>query len=1211
MAIWIDHIQYRTTMKEKHRTGFLSADLHRYFEQYCIEKFVRRFLRTHGIDTVEDLVDLEEADLETFLDKKSASQKVRERSLYLYRKLRISLDKIIAAGTPKKQPERIQRSDRTEESMSVPEHVKADTELLQSTPERETDEDVKGERLEAGKSEEFVLRVPPSQPRLDFTSRADSISSPIASELDVGHPKSKQPGDKTESPTASEDLPPIYLGPIIQRDKFGREKLGGGQQIPFDENGLRRHVLIAGTTGSGKTVAARFVIEQAALRGVPSIVIDAQGDISSLVFQDPKPSSSTLYEKITAVQRQETPKDTQDIKGKIEQHLEALEKLPMVLADIPELYTKHCLPRIFTPGWQDLGLPLAFPMYIDILAKRDGDLEDRFSKQYINELLEDEISNLVHIIIPRAKQEIADGYVELLTKLFRYAHKQNIPLDGLRGITNLHELVKKAPEIESEIFENFLSKKDHENLIKAVFRLTFGAFKKWLTGYQFDVEMLTKNSADGRTPINIINVKDLRVEDKRRVLRHVIAGVYKFALQNPRHSGPPSLILYIDEIGSGYGERSVAKPQKGTEHRVYEVLSQLVRQARKYGVSVMLASQAYTDFYPDLRRQLGTKIIGKVDDSSEQKRVATSVSADFERLSSYPIDFIRQELPQLAPPLLLYIDVRGRAKKYKQFKCCTIDIILGERDIRQWRDLYENRIRSSIEQAEALINDHHFQTSLELINSIVDQADFFSDLRPKIARCCVNLGDLLCAERLFNSLEDEDASPEWIEIGQQLATSYKDQQKSDQYVSVLLKTLRVAKLINSPKYEQLQLELVKHRLFVEANPEAASEILSAISNSDNPRISLFGKIWSQVLRLFPSVKSIWRFFAQADKRETKVVVQGKELFSILVTKLPRDESCAEKPVSFISELATKPEIMKISKLSSEKKKPTLSFYEFRAIQRHQKEVFDQAATCRKQGRISTMIEALEKYFTEYPQIAIDDTMRAEIAFYDRDPEIRKVRVGDWIQKLSWRDFELEVSQLFVRMGYHTQATKPSGDGGVDIWAVKGQETAVIQCKHWKQQKVGLETVQALSAVKISEGASHAILVTSSFLEPGAKKWAYQNEVDVIEGPQLVELCITHCDPERQDKDVNRPLRSEDHASQQIHDDAKEQRIDPSGLTPKDRQVLDLLRSKAEIRNQDVQVLLGVSRPAAWTRLKRLVDKGYLTMHNTKSLAFYTKKKDIS
>ena len=81
------------------------------------------------------------------------------------------------------------------------------------------------------------------------------------------------------------ELPPIHLGQVFQRDRFQTERRSGYQELAYTEEGLRRHVLIAGSTGSGKTVAARYIVEQAAISGVPSIVIDAQGDISSLVLE--------------------------------------------------------------------------------------------------------------------------------------------------------------------------------------------------------------------------------------------------------------------------------------------------------------------------------------------------------------------------------------------------------------------------------------------------------------------------------------------------------------------------------------------------------------------------------------------------------------------------------------------------------------------------------------------------------------------------------------------------------------------------------------------------------------------------------------------------------------------------------------------------------------------------------------------------------------
>ena len=47
---------------------------------------------------------------------------------------------------------------------------------------------------------------------------------------------------------------------------------------------LVTHTFICGGSGSGKTVMGKAIIEEAALRGVPAIIVDLKGDISSLVL---------------------------------------------------------------------------------------------------------------------------------------------------------------------------------------------------------------------------------------------------------------------------------------------------------------------------------------------------------------------------------------------------------------------------------------------------------------------------------------------------------------------------------------------------------------------------------------------------------------------------------------------------------------------------------------------------------------------------------------------------------------------------------------------------------------------------------------------------------------------------------------------------------------------------------------------------------------
>jgi len=1194
--------------------AFEGSGLHKHYERYCIEKFVRRFLQKCGIETAGDLLALDgERELELFLVEHSASEKVQERALYLYGILRKHRDKIVAAHVPRAKTRERKKKSLAPERECAPEPA-------------ETPQDRKRDLLQSRQISEDCRKQPPV-PRPEESCLWPKTTQ---TDLNLNLPSRGRQGNEagqvedtpvetnlSAPPRHDRDIEPIPLGRIVHRDKFGVNHESELLRLTFDEAGLSRHALIAGTTGSGKTVAARFIIEQSAIRGIPSIVIDAQGDISSLVLQESSPSLATLYGAVTAVKKPVNSREERDIRARISKHLEALIHYPKEFTtETSSLYAERCLPRIFTPGRPDLGLPLALPPYVDVLAMWDV-RQDALSEHTLTEILMEEVRNLVHSILPKAKPDAVDGYIQLLVKLFRHAHKEDIPLDGRRGIDNLHSLVQRSMDLEPSLFEDYFSEKDRDRLAKAVVKLKFEKYQRWLKGTAFDVKTLIEGTPDGRTPINIINIKDLfDPEDRKRVLRHLIAGVYKFAVQNPKPSGPPSLILYIDEVGTGYGERSIALPESKATHRVYQVLNQLVRQARKYGVAVVLASQGYTDFQTNLRRQLVTKIIGKVDDRNELRRITDLIGGDVASTGHDPSEFVARELPRLAPPLLLHIGVRGKPDIYEQLKCCTVDIVLVDEDVMRWRDLYSRRLESSISCAQDFLKMNRYEESLQQIGQVESEAQFLegyaSRLRILRVGCYLGLGHVDAAGDLimtWEPSEKSDESEEWVDLGWQVAKQYRAQQKWDLYMKMLKRTTSIAEHINSPFRENLQLEAAKHQIFVEHDPGAASETLSSICESKDPQVSLFAKAWSHMIQLFPGAKAVWEFLAASSKREPKLIVQSPEPLSVLVTKLPEEEVQSEQPFIYTSDLAKRPEILTISKLRPPRGSISLSLQALRSKYTLQQKRLTRARACMQEGRVHTAVQVLEEYFRDVEAPGLDPATRREIESYDENPEIRRTRVLSWIQELDWRGFELEVSQLFTHLGYKAWVTARSNDGGVDVRAVKGAEKVVVQCKHWKQQKVGLDKVQAIYAIKTSEQASSAVLVTSGAVERGAKRWARQHQVEIVEGPDLTELFIKHCDPERLAANTNRTLRVQPDLPLGDETNTEPPEQPPSDLTPRDREVLRLFEGRREIRNKDVQELLGVSRAAAWGRLKKLVGKGYLVLHGSKAVAFYTKRSD--
>ena len=57
-----------------------------------------------------------------------------------------------------------------------------------------------------------------------------------------------------------------------------------GEPIDIAPQVLARHGAMLGSTGSGKTVMAKALIEEAALAGIPSLIIDPQGDLARLAL---------------------------------------------------------------------------------------------------------------------------------------------------------------------------------------------------------------------------------------------------------------------------------------------------------------------------------------------------------------------------------------------------------------------------------------------------------------------------------------------------------------------------------------------------------------------------------------------------------------------------------------------------------------------------------------------------------------------------------------------------------------------------------------------------------------------------------------------------------------------------------------------------------------------------------------------------------------
>ena len=112
---------------------------------------------------------------------------------------------------------------------------------------------------------------------------------------------------------------------------------------------------------------------------------------------------------------------------------------------------------------------------------------------------------------------------------------------------------------------------------------------------------------------------------------------------------------------------------------------------------------------------------------------------------------------------------------------------------------------------------------------------------------------------------------------------------------------------------------------------------------------------------------------------------------------------------------------------------------------------------------------------------------------------------DELYALSPRAFEHYVGELFERRGYQVEVRGRSGDLGVDLMLTQANgRRAVVQCKRYRHA-IGPEIVRELFGTMLHERAAHGFLVTTAEISDGARSWAADKPITLIDGASLVSL----------------------------------------------------------------------------------------------------------
>jgi hypothetical protein len=396
-----------------------------------------------------------------------------------------------------------------------------------------------------------------------------------------------------------EKLGAFYLGrPYNLKEKKPEEGL-----LLYDSKDLVTHAVCVGMTGSGKTGLCIGLIEEAAIDGVPVILIDPKGDLGNLLLTFPQLQGSDFLPWVNqddARQKGLSPEEYAAKQAELWQKGlagwgQSGERIQR-LRDAAEF-------MIYTPG-SNAGLPVS--ILKSFAAPPAAVIED-------NELMRDRVSatatSLLGLVGIQADPVQSREHILLSTILdTAWRQGQDLDLAGLIGQVQTPP-VSKIGVLD---LETFYPGKDRFGLVMALNNLLASpGFNAWLEGEALDIGQILY-TPQGKPRVAIFSIAHLSDSERMFFVSLLLNQVLAWTRSQ---SGTTSLraILYMDEI-FGY------LPPVGNPPTKLPMLT-LLKQARAFGLGVVLATQNPVDLDYKALANTGTWFIGRLQTERDKARL--------------------------------------------------------------------------------------------------------------------------------------------------------------------------------------------------------------------------------------------------------------------------------------------------------------------------------------------------------------------------------------------------------------------------------------------------------------------------------------------------------------------------------------------------------------------------------------------------------------
>lgn len=400
---------------------------------------------------------------------------------------------------------------------------------------------------------------------------------------------------------------------MLDYEKLGVFYLGKGYDLSsrkiqeglilYDSKDLMTHAICVGMTGSGKTGLCMAIVEEAAIDGIPVIVIDPKGDLGNLMLSFPALSPSDFRPWVDEGEAVRSGMTSDQFARKMS---DAWRSGLSEWGQGPERITRlrdSADFAIYTPG-SSSGLEINLFQSFDPPPPsllRDGDaLQDRVTSA---------VEGLLTLLGLPADPLQSREHI-LLSNLFTHFWSRQAGL----ALSDLIRAIQRPPFDHVGVFdlESFFDAPSRFQLAMRVNNLLASpGFSAWVRGEPLSIERLLYTTA-GRPRVSILSIAHLSDAERMFFVTILLNEVLSWMRAQP---GTSSLraILYMDEV-FGYFPPSANPPSK-------RPMLTLLKQARAFGLGVVLATQNPVDLDYKGLSNTGTWFIGRLQTERDKMRV--------------------------------------------------------------------------------------------------------------------------------------------------------------------------------------------------------------------------------------------------------------------------------------------------------------------------------------------------------------------------------------------------------------------------------------------------------------------------------------------------------------------------------------------------------------------------------------------------------------